>query len=87
MEGDSLIVQYIQAQAQQFLGYRHTIRYLKIEELTEQQLNDSEVDLLITNYSPYVSDYRFTKDYILMKQVPDRQDWRRVLVTLQSLEI
>lgn len=85
LEGDSLIVQYIQAQAQQLLGYRHTIRYLKIEELTEQQLNDSEVDLLITNYSPYVSDYRFTKDYILMNQVPDRQDWRRVLDKLNSL--
>ena len=87
LEGDSLIVQYIQAQAQQFLGYRHTIRYLKLEELSEQQLNDSAVDLLITNYSPYVSDYRFTKDYILMKQVPDRQDWRRVLDKLQSLII
>lgn len=87
LEGESLIVQYIQAQAQQLLGYRHTIRYLKIEELTEQELNDTDIDLLVTNYSPYVSDYRFTKDYVLMNQVPDQQDWVRVLNKLNSLVI
>ncbi|TPR55093.1 helix-turn-helix domain-containing protein [Enterococcus sp. OL5] len=85
LEGDYLITQYIRAQAQQLLGYRHSIRYLKIKELNEAQLKHEEVDLLVTNYSPYVSDYSLTKDYVLMKQVPDRQDWARVLDKLNSL--
>lgn len=79
LEGDSLIVQHIQTQAQQLLGYRHKIRYLKIDELTDQQLNTEEIDLLITNYSPYLSEYRLTKDYLLINQVPDRHDWNRIL--------
>lgn len=85
LEGDHLMMQSARAQAQQLLGYRHHIRYLKIEELTEAQLKNEDIDLLVTNYSPYVSDYSLTKDYVLMKQVPDRQDWARVLDKLNSL--
>lgn len=85
LEGDALVVQYIKTQARQLLGPRHNIRYLKIEELTERHLNDASVDLLITNYSPYVAEYRLTKDYILMNQVPDEKDWARVLTKLNAL--
>lgn len=85
LEGDYFITQYIRAQAQQLLGYHHHIRYLKIRELNEEQLNGNQIDLLVTNYSPYVSEYRLTTDYVLMKQVPDRLDWIRVLDKLNSL--
>lgn len=84
LEGDSLVVQHIQTQAQQLLGYRHKIRYLKIDDLTEQQLNSEDIDLLITNYSPYLSEYRLTKDYLLINQVPDRHDWNRILDKLNE---
>ncbi|OUZ28287.1 hypothetical protein A5885_003628 [Enterococcus sp. 8E11_MSG4843] len=85
LEGDALVVQYIRAQAHQILGQRHNIRYLKIDELTEQHLNDDSVDLLITNYSQYVAEYRLIKDYVLMNQVPDESDWGRVLEKLNAL--
>lgn len=85
LEGDHLVIQYIRAQAEELLGLRHQIRYLKIQELEERQLKGAQVDLLVTNYSPYISDYSLTKDYVLMKQVPDRQDWERVLDKLNSL--
>ncbi|MGM7317092.1 helix-turn-helix domain-containing protein [Enterococcus casseliflavus] len=85
LEGDALVVQYIRAQAHQILGQRHKIRYLKIDELTEKHLNDDSVDLLITNYSQYVAEYRLTKDYVLMNQVPDEKDWARVLTKLNAM--
>jgi len=85
LEGDALVVQYIRAQARQILGQRHKIRYLKIDELTEKHLNDDTVDLLITNYSQYVAEYRLIKDYVLMNQVPDEKDWERVLAKLNAL--
>lgn len=85
LEGEPLIIQTIHARARQMFGDRHTVNYLKIEELSEKHLNDKTVDLLVTNYSPYLSEYRFTKDYVLMNQIPDRQDWERVLAKVNAL--
>ena len=85
LEGEPLIIRTIQARARQMFGDRHTVNYLKIDELSEKHLNDKTVDLLVTNYSPYLSEYRFTKDYVLMNQIPDRQDWERVLEKVNAL--
>lgn len=85
IEGDYYIVQYIRTQAQQLLGNWHNIQFVKISNLTESYLKNTHVDLLVTNYSVYVSDFNLTKDYILLKQVPDSKDWRRVIDKLNYL--
>ncbi|WP_373193621.1 hypothetical protein [Enterococcus sp. RIT-PI-f] len=85
IEGDYLVVQYIRTQAQLLLGSKHNVKFVKIFELSEKMFLKPNIDLLITNYSVYVSDFNLTKDYILLKQVPDRKDWRRILDKINYL--
>lgn len=85
IEGDYLVVQYIRTQAKLLLGSKHNVKFVKIFELSEKMFLKPNIDLLITNYSVYVSDFNLTKDYILLKQVPDRKDWRRILDKINYL--
>ena len=85
LEGDYLVVQSIRLQAQELLGKHYNLLFLPLQELTQERLNDAQIDLIVTNYRPYLLDYALETEYILMNSLPTAQDWTRVKHQLNPL--
>ena len=75
LEGDHFICQYIRTRAIQQFGSKHKLTFVPLQTLTSESLQQSEIDLIVTNYSRYVLDYVIEIPYLLIKEVPDDQDW------------
>ncbi len=58
---------------------------MQLQELTPERLNDVHVDLIVTNYRPYLLDFALDTDHILMSSIPTAQDWARVKHQLNPL--
>lgn len=78
LEGDHYASQQLRTQAVQHFGTKHSLTFLPLKSLTKEQLNEASVDLIVTNYSRYISEYVIETDYLLIKVVPDEQDWCRL---------
>lgn len=78
LEGDYLLVQSIRLQARQQLGETHELLFLSLQELTQQRLTAQQVDLIVTNYRPYLFEYHLQANYVLMNTLPDANDWVRI---------
>ena len=75
IEGDHHINQQIRARAVQQFGAKHSLTFLTLQSFKQGLLNDQAVDLIVTNYSPHLADYTIETEYLLIKTVPDEQDW------------
>lgn len=75
LEGDHFICQYVRTRVVQHYGTKHSLTFLPLQSLTKETLNRRYIDLVVTNYSDFVTDYVTQPDYLLMKNVPDQQDW------------
>jgi len=78
LEGDHFMCQYIRTKAIQQFGLKHELSFLPLQSLIKDVLEDSKVDLIVTNYSRYILDYTLHTEYLLLKTVPDEQDWQRL---------
>lgn len=78
LEGDYLLVQSIRMQARQQLGETHELLFLPLQELTQQRLTAQQVDLIVTNYRPYLFEYHLQANYVLMNTLADANDWVRI---------
>ena len=85
LEGNHLMVQLIKVQAIQLLSKQHNVLFIRLQELTEERLNVEHVDLIVTNYRPYLLDYQLKKDYLLINRVPDKNDWLNILTSMNPL--
>lgn len=85
LEGNHLLVQLIKVQANQLLSKQHHVLFVPLHELTEERLNVEHVDLIVTNYRPYLLDYQLNKDYLLINRVPNRNDWVNIFTQLNPL--
>lgn len=82
LEGDHFICQYIRTRAIQQFGSKHKLTFLPLQSLTSESLQQDEADLIVTNYSRYVLDSVIETAYLLLKEVPDDQDWHQLEQTI-----
>lgn len=85
LEGNYLVTQVIRQQARQQLGERHRLLFMPLQGLTQDRIDSEQVDLIVTNYRPYVWEYQLQTDYILLNSIPDTNDWDRVKHELNPL--
>lgn len=78
LEGDPLVIYQIKRTARKLL-HQHNISFVRLLDLKEAYLNATHIDLLVTNYTPYVSEYNLFEKYLLIDFIPDEGDWKRVL--------
>lgn len=76
LEGDLYICQSIRSKVIHYFGKRHDLFFMTIQALSDEFLAQEDIDLVVTNYSDYLSEYTVNTDYLLLKTVPDSQDWR-----------
>ncbi|WP_438713304.1 helix-turn-helix domain-containing protein [Enterococcus sp. DIV0806c] len=85
LEGNYLVVQAIRQQARQQLEERHQLLFMPLQGLTQDRIDSEQVDLIVTNYRPYVWEYQLQTDYILLNNIPDTNDWDLVKNRLNPL--
>lgn len=78
LEGDHFICQYIQTRAIQQFGCKHSITFTPLQYLNKESLKSAHVDLIVTNYDRYLLDFIIDSDYLLLKFIPDEQDWQHL---------
>lgn len=78
LEGDHFVCQKIRIRATQQFGNRHSLIFLPIHHLTKEFLKANNIDLIVTNYNRYLLDFIIETDYLLLKPVPDKHDWRHL---------
>jgi len=78
LEGDHFICQQIRTRAIQQFGDKHSLTFLPLQSLTKEEINAAHIDLIVTNYSRYLLDYIKETDYVLLKAVPDEQEWQKL---------
>ncbi len=78
LEGDTLTRQSIISKAKQFFGRHHHLTFLPIWDLSQEQLQEAAIDLIVTNYSPYITDYVAANPYVLINAVPKAKDWQTI---------
>jgi hypothetical protein len=79
LEGNSLVCQNIQAAAIKYLGRFQHLYFPNALEMSLDYLEQYQIDLVVTNYSEYISDELIGKQYLLFKSIPDAEDWNRLL--------
>lgn len=84
LEGNHLAYQFIRIKAIQKFGNKHTLVFIPIQTLTREKLSMADMDLLVTNYSRYISDVIGDINYILIKTIPDNRDWLNIQTQLNS---
>lgn len=78
LAGNSIVVQTLYQQAKQRIGHNHRIQLLPLQDLTSDRIDAEEIDLVVTNYRPYLWEYSFNKDYLLVNTIPSENDWTRI---------
>lgn len=84
LEGDPIVIQKIKSNAVKYL-LSHQVVFVRLYNLKEEYLKAKEVDLLVTNYRTYISEYNLFENYILINIVPDHNDWNRIIKKIRSL--
>lgn len=82
LEGDALTVQEIRQHALRQLAQSHQLLFLPLEELTMEQVISESIDLVVTNYRPYLWDFPSEKEYVLINTPPNKSDWLRIVQQL-----
>lgn len=75
LEGDHFICQQIRLRATQQFGDKHVLTFISLQYLTKEVLKNASIDLVVTNYKRNLLDYITETEYVLIKAVPDEQDW------------
>lgn len=86
LEGNQLIRQFIEKKAIFLFGQKHDLIFLPMEHLSSELLNGESVDLIVTNYNRYISDYINDKNYIVIEFIPSEKDWNKINKMVNTID-
>lgn len=86
LEGNHFVCQAIRMEAQQLFGAKHQLKFVPIQLLAKNKLLAEGSDLIVTNYDRYVSEFIDEQEYVLIKTIPDEQDWSNIEERLLSID-
>ncbi|MEB5953163.1 helix-turn-helix domain-containing protein [Enterococcus innesii] len=75
LEGDHFVCQQIQKRARQHFGEKHWLIFEPDQYVKQQTINSNSIDLIVTNYSQHLLDNIHETEYVLLKPIPDENDW------------
>lgn len=78
-EGNHYLCEYLENWAHQHLGRFHTLFFPDSNELSTEYLQENSIELLVTNYSEYLTEYLLNLNCLLFKTIPDANDWNKLL--------
>ncbi|WP_429975012.1 helix-turn-helix domain-containing protein [Enterococcus sp. DIV0840c] len=82
IEGSYYIRRMIEAKLLRYLRGYHQIFFPTIEEMTQAYFDRNQVDLFVTNQEEYITELVANIDFILLKSLPDAEDWNELLTRI-----
>lgn len=79
LEGNAMMRVSLEAKAKMYLAHYHYLYFPSFLDISEDFLKENEFDLLITNYDEFWFDINQGTETIIIKSIPDIQDWNRIL--------
>ncbi|MBV6372587.1 hypothetical protein IGJ74_000826 [Enterococcus sp. AZ009] len=81
-EGNVYVSHYVQSWSQKYFGKFHNVYYPNSSDLSQDYFEENNIDLLVTNYSDYLTDYLLDIECILFKSIPEASDWNKLFYWL-----
>ena len=82
VEGSYYIRRMIEAKLLRYLRGYHQIFFPTIEEMTQEYFDKNKVDIFITNQEEYITELVANIDFVLLKSLPDAEDWNELLTRI-----
>ncbi|WP_368259048.1 helix-turn-helix domain-containing protein [Enterococcus gallinarum] len=77
-EGSYILCQYLKSKSMHYLHSSKNFFFPDSNELSPDYLMMNHIDLVVTNYTEYVSDYANDIDCLIFKTFPDKNDWNKL---------
>lgn len=74
-EGPFYLCQLLKCKSVRYLRSSRTFYFPDSNELSAGYLEKNQIDLIVTNYTEYITEYAQDIDYLLFKTFPDEHDW------------
>lgn len=78
-EGNEYVCEHAESIIRKYLGFYHEMYYPDSNELSHEYLKEKNINLLITNYPEYATEYLLDVESVLLKSIPDAADWNHLL--------
>jgi hypothetical protein len=79
LEGDAHICLHINAFAVKYFGRYHILQFPDSSEFSLDYVERNKIDLVVTNYAEYLEEYILDVECLLIKSIPDADDWNNFL--------
>ncbi|WP_270277189.1 hypothetical protein [Enterococcus casseliflavus] len=79
LEGDAHICLHINAFAVKYFGRYHVLQFPDSSEFSLDYVERNKIDLVVTNYAEYLEEYILDVECLLIKSIPDADDWNNFL--------
>ncbi|EPH91056.1 HTH domain protein [Enterococcus faecalis 06-MB-DW-09] len=86
LEGNHFICQTIRLKAIKLFGSQHKLLFVPLHMLNKESLSEEGIDLIVTNYDRYIFDYIDHSKFILINEIPDKQDWIKIARKINPLQ-
>lgn len=85
-EGNRFISEQIRANTGKYLGSFHNVFFPDVTELSDLYFYHNNINLVVTNYSEYITELDVDTEIILFESIPTSNDWTRLLKKLSPSE-
>ncbi|MDT2521713.1 helix-turn-helix domain-containing protein [Enterococcus raffinosus] len=83
LEGQQDIVMHTKSLIFRFLSRFQNLFFVDGSEFTEAFIQKNKIDIVVTNYPPYVENFNFSNvKVVLMNSLPTSEDWNNLLATI-----
>jgi predicted DNA-binding protein YlxM (UPF0122 family) len=77
-EGPYILCQYLKSRSMHYQHSSKNFFFPDSNELSPDYLTANHIDLVVTNYTEYVSDYANDIECLIFKTFPDKNDWNKL---------
>lgn len=82
--GPYYLCQLLKCKSVRYLRSFRTFYFPDSNELSQAYLEKNQIDLIVTNYTEYITEYAQNIDYLLLKTFPDDYDWEALEAKLNT---
>lgn len=82
LEGNRYITENIRASAQRYLGKHCSLYFPDATKISQEYFSKNKINLIVTNYSDYLTNFNYDIDIILFEMIPTKKDWSNLFKIL-----
>lgn len=82
LEGNRYLTENIRSIAQRYLGKHYSLYFPDVTKISRDYFSDNQINLIVTNYSEYLTNLTYDIDILLFEMIPTKKDWNTLFQIL-----